>query len=840
MKTTIKSSSNIKKVIFISLFLISSVITSLAQCTTSTDGQNLIVNGDFSSGSSGFTSGYTQHCLSCVGGSGGCGARDAYQTGYSNAGEYCVTNDIYQNFHCCLPNNNGAITHTFTDNSPSADNMAMLVDGNSSLGVDVWCQTVTVQAFTNYYFTTSIATLFDDNNPATLGQIKFRINGAIVGTSIISPGSIGSWTNYTYIWSSGAVAGPISICITNDNTTATGNDFALDDISFTAGCAFGAPGPVPNINSGVASVSLCGNPGGVILNSGVTGTAPEFIWKKDGVVIGGAISSSYTATLTGVYEVCTRETAPPSCYRSDLITVTNNFSVNLGTDATLCAPASATLNSGIVGVGLTYVWKKNGSVISGAIASTYLATTAGTYVVEVTDALCGMRTDDIILASSLTYTPNDASFCAANSTVGLSVTGTGIFNWYATSTGGSILAGGTNTNSFTTPPISATTIYYVEDATLTSYTVGPDRGDIGGGIGSNEDRRDNLYGSGGAGDFYLEFQTLKPNIKINSVIMYGYCNQWTPCNGNVVLSFYTTSNVLLAQSTPYAYSLVGGMGGSPYTMLTVPVNVTLPAAGIYRVSIDGSTTGNSAMWLMKTNMAPVACNPAAYNVPSTFTFVSNKPTWMTCPWTYFYKWNISAPGSCGRVPVQAILNCAAPVEFMSFEAKLTSRNQAGLDWITSHELNVSYFEIERSYDGITFNSIGKIKSSGSNSTVGVYTFADFFETQEIVYYRIAEYDADGNVTYSEVKYVRPIESIQLQIVPNPTKGMIMVSGNIGHGESVSIKIINLLGEIIYDLSEENSGDVYSKTINLENEASGMYYVYLSCRSHKICKKVLKE
>ncbi len=592
MKIIILTSRS-KAVIIGILCLLFQSTQSFGQCATSTDGQNLIINGDFSAGATGFTSGYTQHCLNCVSGAGGCNAREAYQSGYSNAGEYCVTNDIYQYFHCCLPNNNGAITHTFTDNTASADNMAMLIDGNNTAGVDVWCQTVTVQAFTNYYFTTSIATLFDDNNPATLGQIKFRINGTLVGASIISPGSIGSWTNYTYTWSSGATSGPISICISNDNTASTGNDFAIDDISFTAGCAFGAAGPVPAINSGAGSVSLCGNPGGVVLNSGVTGTAPEFIWKKDGVVIGSATTSTYTATAIGVYEVCTRETSPPSCYRSDIITVTNNFSVNLGSDATLCAPASATLNSGITGAGLTYVWKKDGSVISGATSSTYFANTAGTYVVEVIDALCGMRTDDIILASSLSYTPNDASFCAPNSTVGLSVTGTGNFNWYAASTGGAILSGGTNTNSFTTPPISATTIYYVEDATLSTYNVGPDRGDIGGGIGGNEDRRDNLYGSGGAGDFFIEFQTLKPNIVINSVIMYGYCNQWNPCAGSLRLSFYNTSNVLQAQSAAYAYNLVGGMGGNPWTMLTVPVNVTLPAAGTYRVSIDGSTTGNN-------------------------------------------------------------------------------------------------------------------------------------------------------------------------------------------------------------------------------------------------------
>ncbi len=839
MKKILKQ--NVIKIIFGLFVLLSREEISFGQCSTTTDGQNLIVNGDFSAGSTGFTSGYTQHCLSCVSGSSGCNNRDAYQSGYSNPGEYCVTNDVYQNFHCCLPSFNGTITHTFTDHSTSADNMAMFVDGNSTIGVDLWCETVTVQASTNYYFTAYISTLFYNNDPTQLGQIRFKINGVSVGSTIISPTSIGTWTAYTYLWSSGITSGPISICISNDNTAATGNDFVIDDIAFTAGCAYGSPGPQPSINGGASTVSLCGNPTGVVLNSGVTGTAPEFIWKKDGVVIPSAIASTYNATATGVYEVCTRETSPPSCYRSAVITVTNNYSVNLGTDATLCNPPSVTLNAGITGTGITYVWKKNGTVINGATSSTYLAASAGTYTLEVTDPLCGVRTDDIVLSSSLTATPNNQFFCAPPAAnVNLSVTGTGIFNWYAASTGGSILAAGNNTNSYTTPAISTTTTYYVEDATLSNYIVGPDRADIGGGVGSNEDKRDNLYGAGGTGDFYLEFQTLKPNIVINSVVMYGYCNQFTPCNGNVRLSFYNTSNVLQYQSAPYAYSLVGGAGGSPYTMLTVPVNVTLATAGIYRVSIDGSTTGNNALWLLKTNMAPVACNPSAYNVAGTFTFISNKPTWMTCPWTYFFKWNISAPGSCGRVPVQAILNCAAPVDFMSFDANLSTGNIASLQWITSHEINAGYFTIEKSYDGSHFYPIGQVKASGNVNTVTEYSFNDPISSYGIIYYRIAEYDPDGNATYSEIKYVKAVESILLQIIPNPTKGLITLSGNIGKGEMISVKIVTILGETIYESIEENTSDVYSQTISLENSSSGMYYVYLSTQLQKVFKKIIKE
>jgi hypothetical protein len=831
--------NKMKKIIFTLVFTIIVIKSALAQCNTPSDGQNLVVNGDFSQGSTSFTSGYTQHCLSCVSGTGGCVNRDAYNIGYSNAGEYCVTDNIYQNFHCCLPNFNGSITNTFTDHSPSGDNLAMLVDGNSTLGVDLWCQTVTVQPSTNYYFTAYIATLFYDGDANKLGKIRFQINGVSVGATIVSPTTLGTWTAYTYVWASGATSGPISICITNDNTAATGNDFVIDDIAFTAGCAFGAPGPQPLLNGGAASVTLCGNPGGVTLTSGVTGTALEFIWKKDGVVIPAATTATYNATLPGVYEVCTRETVPPSCYRSDVITVTNNYSVNLGTDATLCNPPSVTLNAGITGSGITYLWRRNGSIITGATSSTYLATSSGTYFVEVNDPLCGIRTDDIVLTSSLTATPNDAYFCAPPAkNVNLSVTGTGTFNWYSAPTGGSILSGGSNNSAFTTPLISSSTTYYVEDATLSNYIVGPDRADIGGGIGGNEDRRDNLYGSGGSGDFYLEFQTSKPNIVINSVVMYGYCNQWTPCNGNLRLSFYNTSNVLQYQSAPFAYSLTGGMGGSPITMLTVPVNVTLASAGTYRVSIDGSTTGNSAQWILKTNMAPVACNYTAYNIPGTFSFISSKPTWMTCPWTYFFKWSISAPGDCGRIPVQAISDCALPIHLFNFEASLKG-NAVSLKWFSLQEKSVNYYIIEKSYDGIHFYPIATI-STKENTSISEYTYLDPVDKIGTLYYRIIEHQINNNTFISEMKHVTPVEPISITVKPNPAKDAITITGNIEVNEVVSVKLVSVTGSVVFEQSELTSTNIYSKTINIENQANGMYYLYVYSSSQTHFTKIIKE
>ncbi len=825
-----------KKIISGILLLLSTTGIAFGQCASSTDGQNLIVNGDFSLGSTGFTSGYAPHCLSCVGGSSGCDNRDAHFTGYSNAGEYCVTNDVYNNFHCCLPNFNGTITHTFTDHSPSADNLALFVDGNSVPGVDIWCQTVNVLPATNYYFTAFIATLFYDGDPDKLGKIRFKINGVQVGPTITSPTTNGTWNSYTQVWSSGAMSGPISICITNDNTAATGNDFVIDDIAFTSGCAYGAPGPVPLLNAGAASVSLCGNPSGVTLTSGVTGTALEFVWREGASVITGAGADSYVATTPGVYTVCTRETFPTaSCWRSDEILVTDTYGVDLGSDASLCSPPSLTLNAGHTGTGVTYVWTKDGAVIPGAVSLSYTATSAGVYAVEVTDPLCGTRTDEITISSNMTASPNDNIFCTVPSVVDLSVTaGAGIFNWYDVPTGGSILPGGSNTTTFTTPPISVTTTYYVEDATLTDYShVGPDN-DHDGYVNGGVDRKNDTYTSGTPA--YIEFETYKDGLGMKEMTVNAYC-EGAPCNGSLKIAFYTTAGVLVAESADIPINIVANYS---YVPVVLPVNVTLASMGIYRVSIKDVTPSKLKFGANRYLSPP--CNFSAYNeAAGTLSFrTAQIESTGHCGWPYLYDWKIGSPGGCGRVLVNAIRDCSLPVQFMSFEATLLSGSTGYLHWITLEEKDTDYFQIERSDDGINFFPVGTMKAGGNSDALLEYSFYDPSPVQGTVYYRIAEYDKDGEVSYSVIRSLKPFQETSFEIRPNPGKGIYTWSATVLKGQPVSLSVLNVLGEIVYERTEEAPADYYTQTFSIEDKAAGMYYVYLTVQDQKICRKIIKQ
>lgn len=168
---------------------------------------NLIINGNFNAGLTGFTSNYVPG----VGGPFGL---------LSLAGTFAVAtnaNLTHTNFANCSDHTGGG-------------NM-LVVNGASTPNQNVWCQTVSVTPNTNYAFSAWGASVVA-TSPAIL---QFSINGNLLGSPFQLPSALCQWTQFFQTWNSGA-ATTATICIVNQNTQPSGNDFALDDLFFGPLC----------------------------------------------------------------------------------------------------------------------------------------------------------------------------------------------------------------------------------------------------------------------------------------------------------------------------------------------------------------------------------------------------------------------------------------------------------------------------------------------------------------------------------------------------------------------------------------------------------------------------
>ena len=152
----------------------------------------------------------------------------------------------------------------------------------------------------------------------------------------------------------------------------------------------------------------------VLTATGGFGENVSFVWEKDGVVIPGADSQTYTVTETGTYTVIV--TNDVGCTGSDTVVVSlGELDVDLGDDFSMCeGEFEITATGNFTGFeGVTFEWKRNGSIITGEESQTIIISQTGTYSVTVTSSWGCVGTATIVVSpgeepviTGVTYGPD--------------------------------------------------------------------------------------------------------------------------------------------------------------------------------------------------------------------------------------------------------------------------------------------------------------------------------------------------------------------------------------------------------------------------------------------------
>lgn len=133
-----------------------------------------------------------------------------------------------------------------------------------------------------------------------------------------------------------------------------------------------------------------------------------------------------------------------------------------------------------------------------------------------------------------------------------------------------------------------------------------------------------------------------------------------------------------------------------------------------------------------------------------------------------------------------------PAKIISFKGKRAAQSNE-LSWEMVNEAGVSYYEIQRSYDGAAYESIKRV--SGGSS---LYEFTDKFTREENAYYRIAIYNNNGRIEYSNVIMMKTHNNsaISVTLAPNPVRDFASLKIETERASTGTVRMINSFGMVV--------------------------------------------
>jgi hypothetical protein len=167
-----------------------------------------------------------------------------------------------------------------------------------------------------------------------------------------------------------------------------------------------------------------------------------------------------------------------------------------------------------------------------------------------------------------------------------------------------------------------------------------------------------------------------------------------------------------------------------------------------------------------------------------------------------------------------------PLRLLSFTASRRT-GISYLKWITDNENQVDHFDIQRSYDGINFSSIGN-KAARNSGFREQYDFEDYSSLKGFAWYRIRSIDIDGKSSFSRIAVVSETDINSASfLVMNPVHTFITIINKTGYDGKFDYRLLNSGGQLIWKgntAMANNSATVLPVPSYL---ASGIYIMELS-------------
>lgn len=325
-------------------------------------------------------------------------------------------------------------------------------------------------------------------------------------------------------------------------------------------------------------------------------------------------------------------------------------------------------------------------------------------------------------------------------------------------------------------------------------------------------------------------------------------------NGDQVIAYQSA----VAATAPYTFISAIHMNvynGAPDISVTDATNWDNVASATQTTNSSfkptGLTTGTNAIWIgtqgsiaSERNNARFNCNTAIagganLNTAAGVRAATNNQA--------FWDAEFAASGAATSYPLPSncnFFNVLLPVNLLSFQAKNNLSN-VEVQWQVNNQLNVSHYEVERSFDNKNFDKIGTIAAKTGTGIIG-YSYADvesLNNSAPIIYYRLKLVDIDAKFTYSQIVSIRNKKGSSLVVdnLSNPVKNNLTFTLASKNAGTLQIQLTDANGRVLAARSLQVTAGS-NTTINMPETAAfaqGMYLLKISNAGETTVTKFIK-
>jgi|GEM_PF-2385673 len=427
-------------------------------------------------------------------------------------------------------------------------------------------------------------------------------------------------------------------------------------------------------------------------------------------------------------------------------------------------------------------------------------------------------------------------YCGAGSSaVSLNATAKSgnVLNWYSSATGGTPIFTG---SPFVTPPLSATTTYYVSaeggngglsSTGLAVVTASPTSGS-------------------GTTAFGMVFDALT-TFTLQSVNVYP-TSATDNLPGTVTIDVLNSSGTVINTAT---VNVIANTAANPVAQ-TVMLNFTIPAGTNYLLRHSARSSGISGLLFGPSpsstyNFGYPFVVPGIVSINTSTNTFGGSNVVRNDLYYYFYDWQVVTGCQSARVAVDAVIDhtagCTLPVSIVKFAGEKRG-NYNKLSWSTATETNNNGFELQRSVDGINFSSLAFINTkaiNGNSNAVIEYGFDDALPTKGHNYYRLKQVDKDGAATFSNIVLLKgdKVNTVQLiAVYPNPVKETLNIKVAAPQAQKATLIVTDAAGKTVMQQGVQLLNGENNFKLTTLQLSQGTYFIKVTCENG--CQTALQK